>query len=259
MTMTKKIHLTTLCLSCSFILCLNTGPLWASSPLFEPLWNALLKKNVSYQSKNLIRTSVVNYESLKESQSFSSIVRSLELVQLSSLEPGDETKAFWINVYNIAVVKLIIEAYPVQSVKDIGNAIQPVWTMDAIIVDHTPYSLDMIAKEILDKYKDPRLHFALANGSISGPDLRPEAYTKNTLNAQLDNQVNDFLKNETKGVKIDNTTNVMSCSKLFHWFHEDFESDGKTRAFIVAHTSFKIPDNYRTKHLFFDWSLNTSI
>ena len=63
------------------------------------------------------------------------------------------------------------------------------------------YSLDHIEHKILRKMGEPRMHFAIVCASVSCPDMRPEAYNALDLEAQLDDQVRQFLKNQKKGFR----------------------------------------------------------
>ena len=184
---------------------------------------------------------------------FDTVIRALENTSLKSLDPGDETLAFWINAYNIAVVHLIAEAYPISSIKDIGTSVQPVWNMNAISIDHKSYTLEEIEREVAS-FHNPKVRFALFNGSISGPDLRTEAYTKSKLQLQLEDQTKSFLQNETKGCKMDFGTNTLLYSKLFEWFQSDFGSETKIKTFIYPYVPVNL--SATTKFIFYDWGLN---
>ena len=112
--------------------------------------------------------------------------------------------AYWINAYNAYTIRLILNHYPVKSIKDIGSSIQipfvtTPWADKFFSIGGEKMSLDNIEHGTLrKKYDDPRIHFALVCAAMSCPRLRNEAYAAARLDAQLDDQGRDFLGNPAK-------------------------------------------------------------
>ena len=86
--------------------------------------------------------------------------------------------AYWINAYNAYTIRLIVDHYPVQSIKDIGSKIKipfvtTPWASKFFSIGGEQMSLDNIEHGILrKKFDDPRIHFTLVCASISCPRLR---------------------------------------------------------------------------------------
>ena len=149
----------------------------------------------------------------------------LHLMALSQ----DEKTAFWINTYNICVLQLIVENYPIQpkwyliqypdnSIMQISNP----WTKNYFWVQGLQYNLKEIEQEILlDRTRDPRICFALSNASLGGGRLRPKAYRPATLNEQLDDQVRQYLASPF-GCQIDRPGKVVHLSVLFQTKRKTF-------------------------------------
>lgn len=213
----------------------------------------MLKTNVTNNIKDNINLNSVDYETIKQDENFSKIISYLKNFNLENLQTQNEKLAFWINVYNIAAVKIIIENYPTKSIKNIRNLINPVWKKDAIKIQDKFYSLREIEHEILRKMNEPRIHFAIVCASLSCPDMRAEVYTADYLETQLDSQVQNFIENKTKGVKI--SGKAMYISKIFKWFADDFEMSGGIKNFIQQYLKKDISD-LKIKYIKYNWKLN---
>ena len=91
-----------------------------------------------------------------------------------------EQLAYWINAYNAFTVELILDHYPVASIRDIKEGvpfINSVWDIDFIKIEGKTYSLNDIEHRILRReFDEPRIHFAIVCASISCPKLRNEAF-----------------------------------------------------------------------------------
>ncbi len=100
---------------------------------------------------------------------------------------------------------------------------------------------------------EPRIHLAIVCASVSCPDLRNEPYTAVKLESQLDDQVQQFLNNQGKGLKIENK--VIRLSKIFDWFEEDFDGNGGIAGFIKKYRP-DLPELRIKANIPYDWSVN---
>ena len=125
-----------------------------SKPVSHELWNTFLKKYISPDGH-------VNYKAIIQNKS--ELDKYLTLLKNS--HPNDkwtenERKAYWINAYNAFTVKLIIDNYPVKSIKDIGGALKSPWDISFITIESQTYSLADIEHKILRKeFNDPAHSF----------------------------------------------------------------------------------------------------
>ena len=85
-------------------------------------WDGLLKRYVAPQTINSVYLNAVDYKKLGKDQAWGTLVKNLEKVSLSSLKTREEKLAFWINVYNIMAAKMVLDHYPVDSIKDAGRS-----------------------------------------------------------------------------------------------------------------------------------------
>jgi hypothetical protein len=224
-------------------------------------WDALLKKHVKTTTIHGVVLNSVAYKSLKGNPEFEKVITGLKTSSLDDLKTKEEKLSFWINVYNVLAVKVVVDNYPVKSIKDVGTLFKSVWKRKAGVVAGKERTLNEVEHEILRKMGEPRIHVAIVCASVSCPDLRKEVFTADRLDEQLDDQVKKFLENTGKGMKIDEKKKRVYVSSIFKWFDEDFESQGGVTGFISQHVSpsrKKIFEKYsgKIKYLDYNWDLN---
>jgi hypothetical protein len=230
-------------------------PLHAEPQLYETLWTNILQENVIEGKRKSIKSHLVRYKNVAQSQTFSSLIRHISMFDPSTLKDRKEQLAFWINMYNIAVVHTLAQHYPIQSIKDTGTLINPIWDRPLINVGSNYYSLSEIENQILKKLHEPRLYYALCNGTLSSADLRREAYTDEKLDAQLTDQMTKFLANRTKGIRVHKGTKEVRVSSLLKW-HQDFILNSAPKhAYIQPHVERRI-DDFRVSYLNYNWGVN---
>lgn len=165
--------------------------------------------------------------------------------------------AYWINAYNAFTVKLILDNYPVQSIKDLGGDVPFInspWDIKFFQLGGIDFDLNTIEHEILRKqFNEPRIHFAINCASKSCPKLRNEAFVARHLEFQLEEQTQDFLLDETKN-KI--TPQQLFLSPIFDWFSTDFTDSQTLQSFVNQHFADSILPQAHVQFLGYDWSLN---
>jgi hypothetical protein len=160
-------------------------------------------------------------------------LRQLEGVAVGSLN-RDEQRAFWINLYNALTVQVILDHYPVASIRDIdispGLFSDGPWKKPLAAVEGIPVSLDDIEHRILRPlWQDPRIHYAVNCASLGCPNLPPEPFTAANSEALLERGAREYV-NHPRGARLEGGRLVVSS--IYHWFQEDF---GGTEAGVVAH------------------------
>lgn len=183
--------------------------------------------------------------------------------------------AFLINLYNAATLKLIIDHYPVKSIKEIGGFFKGPWDQAVVKLFGATMTLNHLEHDILRKqYREPRLHMALVCAAKGCPPLRNEAYTAEKLDKQLEDQSSRYLAGPS-GLRIERQKNVVYVSSIFKWYGDDFR-DGYSPArgfaglnpteravanFCSRHLSagdgaYLAKGGYDLKYLDYDWALN---
>ena len=206
----------------------------ATAPIAPPdvAWNRILA-NYANPAKG------VDYKALKarDAAALQTLRQQLGQVNVAALNPKEQL-AHWINVYNVNTVATIVEAYPVDSIRDIST--DPivrlnVFKKDRVPVGNAKISLDDVENQkIREGFKDPRIHFAINCAAKSCPPIRGEAFTGAKLDAQLDDQARAFLTGPL-GVRFkrDGDTLVIRTTKIMDWFGDDFEKWGGGKAAFI--------------------------
>ena len=205
----------------------------------------------------------IDYKRLQKAADWDQVVMSLERSRPEQLSTRDEELAFWINAYNILAIDLVRRNYPVDSIRDIGSLLRPVWDREAGTIDGRAYSLGQIDHDILRPKKDPRIHAAIVCASRSCPSLRSEPYNVSQLDAQLDQAVRIFLSNSWKGLRVERDQHTIRLSRIFDWFAEDFRIQGEVLNFVARYAPVEARDwlvqhsrRVRIEYFDYDWRLN---
>ena len=90
-------------------------------------WDALIKKHVSPEKVDGVMINAVNYKNLKNDGDFKKLISRLNSVQENLLKTREEKLVFWINTYNILSAKMVVDQFPIKSIKDAGSIFSPVW------------------------------------------------------------------------------------------------------------------------------------
>lgn len=222
----------------------------------EPDWRAyeaLLQRYVAPGTKAGVALNLVDYAGLARDPALAGVVRELAAFPLENLASPAESLAFHINAYNILALKMVVDHWPLESIRDVGNIFSPVWKRTAGSLGGESVTLDDIEHARLREMGDPRMHFAIVCASVSCPDLRTEPYRADELDTQLDQQVTDFLNNPGKGLRV--TDGRAAISKIFKWFDEDFEAAGGVAAFIRRYHDLPAGMKIRPA-IDYNWSVN---
>jgi hypothetical protein len=166
---------------------------------------------------------------------------------------ANEEKAFYLNAYNLFVIKGLINAYPVKG----PLAVDGFFDKKTFLVNGASLTLNQIENDIVrKKYNDARIHFALVCGAKSCPPLPSTAYRPALLEGQLDKLARQAIQ-DNGFTKVDYQKNTASVSKIFDWYKSDFEkAKGSVLAFINGYLKKPLPQNATVTYYEYDWSLN---
>jgi hypothetical protein len=228
---------------------LNQGQKTFSHDAFD----ALLQKHVRPSGR-------VDYAGLvkdkKELQAY--------LDQLAGADPASlsrpELLAFFINAYNAYTLKVIVDSYPVKSIRDLSSP----WDTAFCKVGGSTVTLNHIEHMILrpkELFDDPRMHFAINCASIGCPLLRQGAYTGAGIDKQLDEAVRRAMKDE-RYLRV--SSGGVEVTKILSWFKGDFtEKYGSLAKFLAPHIEegeakkiLQDKGDSAIDFLGYDWNLN---
>jgi hypothetical protein len=211
-----------------------------------------------------VRNGLVDYEGLRKDTDFFSYIGQLEKFNPDTLSTLTENVrlAFWINAYNAYTLKLVLDYYPIRSIKEIGGAKSDPWQTPIANIGGTVHTLYEIEHKIIGtEYDDPRICFSLAKASKGGPMLRSETYVADRLNEQLENATQTFLSDTSKNY-LDKVRKKLYLSRVFEscWASKG-KKYGSVSRFVARYFDAEGSElieraKVRVEHRDFDWSLN---
>ncbi len=204
-------------------------------------------------------------EKQNPSSDYNRLIEQLRSFDPASLSGRNSRIAFWINAYNIGAIKMILDHYPVGSIRSFKISIfKNPWKKKILNIGGKSYSLHRIEHLILlGEYRELRSHLGIVCASVSCPDLSPSVYTGKNLNSLIMKQGQSFFANKKKGLRIEREKNRVSVSGIFSYDSKNFS---RGRADIIP---FILPfltgeedreylkkGEYRIEFLPYNWNLN---
>lgn len=242
--MSKHITITALCVFATISSC---SPAQEATPTFAPAEaapavasletpeeaNAVYARFLSTYIKPVDGINYVAYGDVtpEDHASLKAYIASLETDGIAGLN-RDEQMAFWYNLYNAKTIDVILENYPVSSIRKIGGLLSggPWDIKNMNVTGIGPMSLNDIEHATLRaNWDEPRIHYAVNCASFGCPNLKATPWTARTLEADMDQAAHDYI-NHPRGFNV--TDGKVTASKIFDWYKVDF---GNSHEGILAH------------------------
>lgn len=192
---------------------------------FAP-WHAFLGTYVEAQHPSGIARLRYASVTAADRQTLRQFLETMRTLPISTYN-RQEQLAYWVNLYNALTVSVLLEHYPVRSIRDIrlgaGLFGSGPWQAKLLTIEGEKVSLDDIEHRILRPiWKDNRLHYALNCASLGCPNLAAIAYTPAHMEALLEQGARAYI-NHPRGVTCE--AGVCTVSSIYIWFQEDFGGD----------------------------------
>jgi hypothetical protein len=144
-----------------------------------------------------------------------------------------EQFAYWINLYNAVTVAVVLDHYPVATIREIdvspGGFSKGPWRRKMLRVEGEALSLDDIEHRILRPiWQDPRIHFAVNCASLGCPNL-VSAFTAENMEDMLDEATRGYV-NHPRGAQV--AGGKLYLSTLFKWYGADFGDEAAIVKFV---------------------------
>lgn len=177
----------------------------------------------------------------------------------STMDDADAA-AYWANLYNAVTLDVVLDDYPIRSIKKLGSFNSGPWKRDVVTVEGETLSLDNIEHDILRvDYASPYIHYMVNCASFGCPNLRNELWTAEGLEADQHAAASDFI-NSDRGVMIRQDGRI-AVSKIYNWFSEDFgDTEADLRAHLAEHATGErletLNSGAKFKGSHYNWDLN---
>lgn len=195
-------------------------------------WDGFLKDHVVKSKDGVNR---VGYAAVGASgkEALRAYIRSLSGIAVSTLNRGEQM-AYWVNLYNALTVQVVLDHYPIGSIRKInispGIFASGPWGKKLITVEGENLSLDDIEHRILRPvWQDARIHYAVNCASIGCPNLLPRAFNADDMESLLDEAARTYV-NHPRGARIEG--GKLYVSSIYEWFKADF---GDTDQGVIDH------------------------
>lgn len=240
-------------------------------------WDVLVKEYVhSGETLDGIVTNTVDYKGIKADDRFWDYLEALEKFDTDQLTTVQDVYAFYNNVYNALVIKMIIvhaceskNGGCITGIRDIDN----IWERtDAGVIQGRNVSLDDIETYVRNPTpyaENVRVHGCIVCAGISCPDVRAEAFTPQDVDAQMSDNFEKWLQNPKKGHTWDYSRNLLTLSPIFKWFEADFEKNTTQPNGVVpfilpyldSDEQIQVKEAYasitlKLEYFDYDWNLN---
>jgi len=225
-------------------------------------WQAFLDRYVATDAAGINR---VDYGAVSKRDQ-AKLKRYLDKLQAVPIHQyrRDEQLAYWVNLYNAKTVDIVLDHYPVSSIRDIklgdGWIVVGPWGAPVLRVSGRALSLNDIEHAIIRPiWQDQRIHYVLNCAAAGCPDLGLEAYDGDSLDAAMTAAAEAYV-NDPRGVYIDDDDRL-HLSKIYAWFREDFGGDPKSVLNAIARYATlplkaRLEQRRRIDGYGYDWSLN---
>lgn len=220
-------------------------------------WNEILEKYVVEGNSPDINR--FNYAEVTEGDrvklgSFLNYLQSMEPRQLNSLEQ----KAYWLNLFNAALIKEVIDKKVKRTVRALGSRL---WRGNKLDISTQKTSLDDIEHGVLRPiFKDPRIHFSIVGGSVGSGEIQATAFTATNVEQMLEENAVKFI-NHPRGVLIEN--DEITISTIFKWYKTDFgENADEVRQYLLTYLEDDkktVFESIQKMRYDYDWSINSPV
>ena len=190
-----------------------------------------------------------------------SYIEQLANVPISRYDRAEQL-AYWINLHNALLVRLVLEHYPIGSVRNLGAGSPwtgAPWSEPQVEVEGTAVSLSDIKHRILRPiWRDPRVLYALSCGALGCPSLQPEPFLADRLERQLTQAAMAYI-NDPQCIRFEGQ--ALEVSSLFRWYQKDFGGSERAvinhlMAYAEPQLAMRLQKFDRISAEMFDWRLN---
>lgn len=212
---------------------------------------SFFEKSDAFFSK-YVADGAVDYKSISANEAeLNSLVQDINTFSLTS-KSDQEVMAFYINAYNILVIRGVVDHYPLKSPLDSEGF----FDKRKYDVAGEKLTLNGIENQKLrEVFNDARIHFVLVCAAQSCPKITNRAITPENLEQILDERTKISL-NDPDFIQVDHAKKKAGISEIFKWYKEDFGGSSNFRDFLNQYRKEKIPEAYAIDHYPYDWSLN---
>lgn len=179
--------------------------------------------------------------------------------QVAQEAVGDDKIASLINAYNAFTLSLILDHYPVESIRLLDSPFDG----KHYRIGGERVSADNIEHEMLRPLIGWKVHAVVVCAARSCPPLLNAAYTPESWEAQMQERYRNWLARPDLNRYLPNkgSRGKVEISKIFDWYEDDFEGSHSVRAILARfgpadYQAFLQKGAYAIGYLDYHWGLN---
>lgn len=227
----------------------------------QPSWPIINQKYLTApDAAGLVRFDYARLSTSPDRAVLDAYIADLQAQNPEAMSP-EAAVSYWANLYNAVTVDVILDNYPVKSIREIKSGVfnPGPWDLKLVTVNGQSLSLNDIEHGIMRKqYASPHVHYMVNCASVGCPNLVAGEWRAETLDADRERAARAFI-NSPRGAMVKN--GGLTVSSIYKWFKEDF---GGSKASVVSHLREYADDDLaaaidagaKIKDYDYDWSLN---
>lgn len=232
----------------------------ATRSIDHQAWDGFLKRHVESSPDGINRVAYSQVTS-QDRAGLDAYIQGLARLPISRFSRAEQL-AYWINLYNALTVRVVLDHYPVASIRDIdispGLFADGPWGKALVEIEGERLTLNDIEHRVLRPvWQDPRIHYAVNCASLGCPNLSAEAFTAANSERLLDDAARAYI-NHPRGVRAG--PDGLTLSSIYNWFASDFDVDGGVPAHLQRYAApglkARLDGRVETGDYAYDWSLN---
>lgn len=213
--------------------------------------NTFFSKADAFLKANVANGKVAYNKIHNDPSALNAVLKIAQGIRVSKTD-AKNYQAFWINAYNLSVIKGLVDHYPTKS------PLSHAGFFDKMTHNLGGKSItlnDIEHKLLRGQFHDARFHFVLVCGAIGCPPLISRAYKPNTLEAQLEAQTKKAMNGNF--VHVNEKKKRVQVSQIMQWYKDDFKSQGKDEIdFINKYRTQKLEGKYKLGYFTYNWDIN---
>ena len=186
-------------------------------------------------------------------------IASLEAQGTAGMD-DNQIKAFWFNIYNAKTIDVILDNYPLKSIRSLGALNRGPWDKTLLNVKGKgEMSLNDVEHGTLRaEYNEPRIHYAVNCASYGCPNLKASVWRAETLEADLQAAAVAYV-NHPRGVRVEDGKVI--ASKIFDWYKVDFGNNqtgmlNHFRQYAQGDLAAQLEGKTKISKFEYNWNLN---
>ncbi len=198
------------------------------------VWQVLLDRNTRDWPDGITRVDYARF-STADRELLEAYIREQSALPVASLSRREQL-AFWLNLHNALVVRLILDHLIVGSPDEIetgGLFSRGPWDVPLARVEGRAVSLAGIRREVLAPvFRDPRWHYGLCDGTLGAPSLRRRAFVGADVDRQLEAAAIEYIAHPRAVDRPADRPGIVRLNSLWRRHMADF--GGSTRAVFAS-------------------------